>query len=44
MQLDEKKRQLREKINKGTLNEIYTYIEMDGLLNNLQKILFQNKE
>lgn len=44
MQLDEKKRQLREKINKSTPNEMYMYIEMDGLLNNLQKILFQNKE
>ena len=44
MQLDERKKQLRVKINESTPEERYIYIEMDGLINNLQEILFQNKE
>lgn len=44
MQLDEKKKQIRAKINESTPEERYIYIEMDGLLNNLQETVFQSKE
>lgn len=44
MQLAAKKKQLREKIKSTMTNEVYIYIEMDKLLENLEEILFQSKE
>lgn len=44
MQLIDKKKQLREKIKLMTSEEKQLYIELDELLETLQKILFENKE
>jgi len=44
MQLVEKKKQMREKMKTLKPEEMQDYIEMDQLLETLQKILFQGKE
>lgn len=44
MQLIEKKRLLREKMQTMPESEMRTYILMDELLENLEKIMFQRKE
>ena len=44
MQLVEKKKRMREKMKTLKPEEMHDYIEMDELLETLQKILFQGKE
>ncbi len=44
MQLVEKKKRLREKIKLLTADQKQNYIEIDGLLEKLQEILFEKKE
>ena len=44
MQLVKKKKLLREKMQTLQLDEMKDYIAMDGLLEELEKIMFENKE
>lgn len=44
MQLEKKKKQLRDRINTATPDELHIYIKIDSLLKSLEGTLFQNKE